>query len=391
MSSALFSPITMRGLTLANRIVISPMSQNSAVDGLPRPWHAMHLGAMAVSGAGLVIVEATAVEAEGRITPDDLGLYNDAQETALTRLLADIRTYADAPIGIQLGHAGRKASTRSTGDGRFRTRVLSPEDGGWQTWGPSAIAFDEGWPQPRVLDRAAMQRVRDAYRSAAGRAARSGFDLLELHGAHGYLLSQFLSPLSNRRTDAYGGSLANRMRFPLECVAAVREVWPGDRPLGMRFNGADYADGGFTTDEAAVYAQALTAAGVDYVTASAGMVTPECRFPYVEPGYLMPLAEPLRRDGVTVMGVGMILSPHQAESIVRSGQADMVALARAALDDPRWPWHAAVALGEEPPIPSRYRYVLPRKWPGHAHVRRFESPQPADAAQSPSPTGAPVQ
>lgn len=366
--SVLFSPFTLRGLTLRNRIVVSPMCQNSAVDGLPQPWHAMHIGSLAVSGAGLLILEATAVEAAGRITIDDLGLYDDAQEAALTQLVAGLRSYSDIPLGIQLGHAGRKASTKSPNDGRFRTLVLDDGNGGWQTWAPSALAFGEGWPQPLALDRAGLDRVRAAYVQAAQRAARIGFDLIEFHGAHGYLLSQFLSPLANRRDDEYGGSLENRMRFPLECLAAVRAVWPGEKPIGVRINGSDFTEGGLTPDEAAIYARALADAGADYVTASAGMVTPESRFPHVEPGYLLPLAAPMRERGVTTMGVGMILTPQQAEEIVASGRADLVALARAMLDDPRWPWHAAAALGAPPPIPERYFYAHPRKWLGHAVV-----------------------
>ncbi len=368
MSSALFSPYTLRELTLRNRIVVSPMCQNSAVDGLPQPWHAMHLGSLAVSGAGLLILEATAVEAAGRITIDDLGLYNDAQEAALSRLVADIRSYSDIPLGIQLGHAGRKASTRSPNDGRFRTEVLGDRDGGWMVSAPSALAFGEGWPLPQALDAAGLARVRAAFVQATQRAARIGFDLIELHGAHGYLLSQFLSPLANRREDQYGGSLENRMRFPLECFAAVRAVWPSHKPIGVRINGSDFTDGGLGEQEATRYALALRAAGADYITTSAGMVTPQSKFPRVEPGYLLPLAQAMRRGGVPTMGVGMILTPQQAEDIVASGQADLVALARALLDDPRWPWHAAAELGAPPPIPTRYFYSHPKKWLGYGLV-----------------------
>lgn len=365
MASALFSPIALRGLTLRNRVVVSPMCQNAAVDGLSQPWHAMHLGTFAVSGAGLMIVEATAVEAEGRITIDDLGLYSDAHEAALKKLIADIRTYSDMPIGIQLGHAGRKASTRSPNDGRFRTEVLTAADGGWTVHAPSALAFDDGWPLPVALDDAGLARIRDAYAQAARRAQRAGFDLIEMHGAHGYLLSQFLSPLTNRRNDRYGGSLDNRMRFPLECLAAVRGAWPDDKPVGVRINGSDYTDGGFTPDDATIYARALRDAGADYVTTSAGMVTPQSRFPHVEPGYLLPLADAVRPSGITTMAVGMVLTARQAEAIVAEGRADLVAVARALLDDPRWVWHAADALGEAPPIPARYFYSHPRKWPGY--------------------------
>lgn len=368
MNSALFSPIALRGLQLQNRVVVSPMCQNAAADGCAQPWHAMHLGMLAVSGAGLLIIEATAVEAAGRITPDDLGLYDDAQEAALRRLVEDIRSYSDIPIGIQLGHAGRKASTRSSDDGRFKTLPLMPRDGGWTVSAPSALAFDTGWPLPEALDEAGLARVRAAYVQAAQRAQRCGIQHIEFHAAHGYLLSEFLSPLTNRRTDRYGGSLENRMRFPLECVAAVRAVWPPERPIGVRINGSDYTEGGLDEAEAAIYAQALREAGADYVTASAGMVTPQSRFPYVEPGYLLPLADNLHRSGVTTMAVGMILTPQQAEAIIAEGRADLVAVARALLDDPRWVWHAAEALGEPPPIPPRYFYSHPRKWPGYRVV-----------------------
>lgn len=369
MASVLFSPLELRGLTLRNRVVVSPMCQNSAVDGQAQPWHAMHLGMLAVSGAGLMIIEATAVEAQGRITPDCLGLYDDAQEAALARLIADIRTYSDIPIGIQLGHAGRKSSSQSSNDGRFKTLVLTPEQGGWQTWGPSDVAFDQGWPVPHELDEQGLARILEAYVQAARRADRIGIDLIEFHAAHGYLLSSFVSPLSNFRQDRYGGSLENRMRFPLECVAAVRAAWPAHKPIGVRINGSDFAEGGSDVDDAAVYARALKAAGVDYVTTSAGMVSPACGFPRVEPGYMVPLAEHVHRHaGIATMAVGMILTPQQAEDIVASGRADLVALARALLDDPRWVWHAAAELGEPPPMPTRYFYSHPRKWLGYAVV-----------------------
>ena len=378
MSAALFTPFTLRGLTLRNRVVVSPMCQNAAVDGVAQPWHAMHLGSLAVSGAGLLIIEATGVEAAGRITIDDVVVYDDAQEAALAQLIAGIRSYSDIPIGLQLGHAGRKASTRSPSDGRFRTEVLTPEAGGWTVYAPSAIAFDAGWPLPEALDEAGLARIREAFAQAARRAARIGVDLIELHGAHGYLLSQFLSPLTNQRGDAYGGSLANRMRFPLEVFAAVRAAWPEQKPIGVRINGSDYTEGGFTTDEALEYAAALRAAGADYVTTSAGMVTPQSRFPYVEPGYLLPLADAVRAAGLPTMAVGMVLTAAQAEAIIADGRADFVAIARALLDDPRWVWHAAEALKQPPPMPARYVYAHPRKWPGYAVVH-----PPAGAACTP--------
>jgi 2,4-dienoyl-CoA reductase-like NADH-dependent reductase (Old Yellow Enzyme family) len=367
--SKLFAPIWLGGLGLTNRIVVSPMCQYSAVDGVAQPWHWQHLGSLALSGAGVVILEASAVEAEGRISPDDLGLWNDSQGEVLARLRADIVTFSETPMGIQLAHAGRKASTAAPWV--ERGRPLAPDEGGWPIVAPSALPFDDGHPLPATLSLKDMARIRDAFVASARRADAAGFDLVELHCAHGYLLHEFVSPWSNIRTDAYGGSLENRIRFPLEVAEAVRAVWPKNKALGMRITGSDWLDGGVTPDEAAVLAKALEALGLDYVCVSSGGTAPKAPIPGRELGYQVPFAETVKATtGMAVMSVGMIVDPHQAEEIVASGKADMVALARAMLDDPRWPLHAAAALGAEPPYPNQYARAAPKLWPGYETAHR---------------------
>lgn len=331
--SQLFTPRAVGPLTLKNRIVIAPMCQYSAIDGVPQPWHAQHLGRLALSGAGLVIVEATGVEAEGRISPADTGLWNDAQEAAFTSLLKDIRTYSDTPIGIQLAHAGRKASTHAPWDGG---QALAPADGAWITSAPSALPFKDTWHTPTALDEAGMQRVIDAFVSAAARAERAGFDLVELHAAHGYLLSEFLSPLSNVRTDEYGGSIENRMRFPLRVATALREAWP--KALGVRFNGSDWVEGGLSIEDVQTFAKALYEIGYDYLHVTSGGNVAIARIPGGEPNYQVPFAEAVKAvvPEANVIAVGMIYEPAQAEAIVAEGRADFVGVARAVLDDPNW-------------------------------------------------------
>lgn len=374
--SALFSPFVLRGLTLANRIVVSPMCQYSAEDGAANDWHLMHLGTMAQSGAGLLVIEATGVTPQGRISPACLGLYDDATETALARLLERIRRWSATPIGIQLGHAGRKASTRKSWEiGQGRSRWLLPEEGGWATCAPSAIPFAPGWPVPEALDAPAMGAIIEAFGAAARRAARLGLDLVEIHGAHGYLVSSFLSPLANRREDGYGGSLENRMRFPLAVAAAVRQGFRADRPVGVRFNGTDWAEGGITPEEAVAFAHALGAIGIDYADLSSGG-NAEVRIP-LAPGYQVPFAERVRREaGLATMAVGLIREPAQAEAIIAEGRADLVALGRAMLHDPRWPWHAAEALGASIPVAPQY-------WRGatSAGVPHFDT-RPAEGVRS---------
>jgi 2,4-dienoyl-CoA reductase-like NADH-dependent reductase (Old Yellow Enzyme family) len=367
MPTHLFSPITIGGLTLANRIAVSPMCQYSAVDGSASDWHLQHLGSLSLSGAGVLVVEATAVEPQGRITPSCLGLYSDANEAALERVVATCRRWGNTKLGIQLAHAGRKASAQVPWQGG---KPLATAEGAWQTVAASAIPFDAGWPAPAELDGNGLARLREAFAAAARRADRLGFDLLELHGAHGYLLHSFLSPIANRRGDEYGGSFDNRMRFPLEVAAAVRAVWPREKALGMRITGSDWIEGGLTSADAALFAAALKEAGLDYVCVSSGGISPQARV-VVGPGYQVPFAEAVKRDGrIAVQAVGMIADPQQAEAIVAEGRADCVALARGFLDDPRWAWHAADALGAEIACPPQYRRSRPDLWPGFALAHR---------------------
>ena len=356
MPSLLFSPIKLRSLELANRIVVSPMCQYSAQDGSLTDWHLMHLGQFAVSGAGLVFVEATGVEAIGRISPGDSGLYTDANQTALERVVNFARSYGSAKIGLQLAHAGRKASTLAPWQGGT---PLKPEQGAWQTVSASAIPFAPNWHTPQALDDAGLERVRTAFAQATERAARIGIDIIEIHSAHGYLLHQFLSPISNQRNDAYGGDLEGRMRFPLEVFEAVRAAWPADKPLGVRFSATDWVDGGWDLESSIAYAQALKARGCDFFDVSSGGTSPAQKID-AGPGYQTGFAAEVRRaTGVATISVGLITDPHHAEAIVRTGQADMVALARGMLWDPRWTWHAAVALRAQAAFAPQYQRAHP--------------------------------
>jgi NADPH2 dehydrogenase len=355
--SALFQPLTLRGTTFPNRVAVAPMCQYSAVNGIAQDWHLQHYGAMAASGPGLIVLEATAVSPEGRITPRCLGLWDDGCAAALGRLVAALKTFGNSVIGVQLAHAGRKAATTPPWLGG------GPAEDGWPLVGPSAMPFDPAWPTPSALSVADLHRLRDAFATAAQRSLAAGFDVIELHSAHGYLLQQFLSPFANRRDDDYGGSLSNRMRFPLEVVAAVRAVWPEDRVLGIRINATDYADGGFTVDEAVIYAEALRAAGIDYICVSGGGTIPDAKIP-AGPGYQVGFAERIRREaGIATRAVGVITSGEQAEAIIAAGQADMVAIGRGFLDDPRWCWRAAKALGVDLPVALQYARATPKTWP----------------------------
>jgi 2,4-dienoyl-CoA reductase-like NADH-dependent reductase (Old Yellow Enzyme family) len=368
MPSHLFTPIQLRELTLKNRVIISPLCQYSAVDGTASPWHQQHIGSFSISGAGLCILEATGVSAVGRISPQCLGLYSDENEAALTKLLKDARTYSDMPMGIQLDHAGRKASTRPTWD-LFKGHMVPDAEGGWTPEGPSPEAFTEGWRQPHELDAAGLKRVRDEFVEATRRADRCGFDMIEIHAAHGYLLHEFCSPLTNHRKDAYGGDLKGRLRFPLEIAQAMRDAFPKGKPIGVRITGEDWVEGGLNLDDAVVFAKALKEIGMDYVTPSAGNVAPGMKLPKVGPGYMVHFAEKVKREaGITTMTVGMIYDPHHAEDIVASGKADMVAIGRAIMDNPRWPWHAATALGERIDTPKQYARSSPQHWPAYAAV-----------------------
>jgi 2,4-dienoyl-CoA reductase-like NADH-dependent reductase (Old Yellow Enzyme family) len=364
----LFSPLDVGPLTLANRIAVAPMCQYSADDGSATDWHLQHLMQLAMSGAGLVMLEATGVERIGRITPGCLGLYSDDNEAALARALGPARRVA-APgtrFGIQIGHAGRKASSQRPWEGG---KALSEAEGAWQTVAPSAIPFWPDGPVPTALDEAGMARVASAFRQAAERAVRLGFDVVELHMAHGYLLQEFITPLANRRSDAYGGSPEARMRFPLEVVTAVRAALPAGKVLGARINGTDWADGGLTPDDAVFQAARLKAAGVDYVCVSGGGAVQQMKVP-LTPGYQVPIAAKVRSEtGIVTRAVGLIVKPAQAEAIVSSGQADFVALARAILDNPRWVWHAAEGLGAQIAYPPQYARAAASAWPGATMAR----------------------
>ena len=357
--SALFSPFTLRDLTLPNRIVVSPMCQYSAIDGQANAWHLIHLGGLALSGAGMLIIEATAVEALGRITPGDLGLWDDATEAALAPVLAAVRQVSNTAVVMQIGHAGRKASSHLPWDGG----QMIPADAadGWTPHAPSAMPQKEGEAAPQALDAAGLRRVRDAFVATAKRAARLGIDGLEIHAAHGYLLHQFLSPISNRRTDDYGGSLENRMRFPLEVFDAVRAAFPADKPVGLKVSATDWVEGGWNIEQTIAFAKQLKTRGVDWIDVSSGGISPLQKIT-IGPGYQVPFANAVKEGtGVTTMAVGLITDARQAEEVIATGQADFVALARAMLYDPRWGWHAAAELGATVQAPPPYWRAPPRE------------------------------
>jgi len=357
----LFQPLTIRDLTFTNRVAVAPMCQYSAKDGVAQDWHLQHYGAMAASGPGLIVIEATGVSPDGRTSPGCLGLYSDVTEAALARLVASIKSFGSSKVGIQLGHAGRKASSRLPWNGNGWAPV---EEGGWPLIAPSAIAFDDNFPVPTEIGPYDLDRLRLSFADAAARADRAGLDVVEIHSAHGYLLHQFLSPLSNQRKDAYGGKLDLRMRFPLEIVRAVRRAWPANKPLGIRVSATDWTEGGLTPDEVVTYLQACRAEGVDYVCVSSGGLLPKATIP-VGPGYQVELAAKIKAEtGLITRAVGMIAEPHQAEGILEAGKADVIALGRAFLDDPRWCWRAAEALGADVPIPPQYLRAGPKLWPG---------------------------
>jgi 2,4-dienoyl-CoA reductase-like NADH-dependent reductase (Old Yellow Enzyme family) len=363
--SVLFSPIKLADLELPNRIVVSPMCQYSANDGVASDWHMTHLGMLSNSGAGLVIAEMCDVERGGRISHGCLGLYSDACEDALTRVVDHCHRIGTAKLGIQLAHAGRKGSARAPWEGRGDGGTAAPDP--WQTIAPSAVPFGKDWAAPRAMTLDDIERVRAAFALAARRAVRIGFDAIEMHMAHGYLLHSFVSPLSNKRNDEYGGDLAGRMRFPLEVARAVRAEVPKGAPVGARITGTDWVDGGLTVEDAVVFARELKAAGLDYVDVSSGAITAEAqRAP--TPGFNVPFAERVKREvGMATRTVGLIATPKQAEAIVAEGKADMVALARAFLDDPHWGWHAGAALGADVARPKQYLRAAPKMWPGASY------------------------
>ncbi|MER1968038.1 NADH:flavin oxidoreductase/NADH oxidase [Castellaniella sp. GW247-6E4] len=360
--SILFSPLSIGPLRIQNRVVVLPMCQYVAQgDGLLRPWHIMHYGNLATSGAGLVIIEATGVQDTGRISPNDLGLYNSEQEARFTELLAGIRTFSPAKFGVQLSHAGRKASSQP-----FDNPNPVPVDaGGWLPSGPSPSTHNDRWPTPHELSRSDIESIVDSFVAAARRADRAGFDLIEIHGAHGYLVSSFLSPVANQRRDEYGGSLENRMRLATTIARAVRAVWPADKALGFRLNGTDWIEGGIVIDETVAVAKTLKGLGVDYISVSSGGNTRAQQLPPMVAGYQVSLAERVRKDAqITTLAAGLIVTPTQAEHIVASGQADLTGIGRAVLDDPRWGLHAQHALGDKTNYPRSHWRASPEAWPG---------------------------
>jgi 2,4-dienoyl-CoA reductase-like NADH-dependent reductase (Old Yellow Enzyme family) len=346
----LFEPLTLRGFTLPNRVVVSPMCQYSAEDGMASDWHMVQYGRFAVGGAGLVFVEATAVSPEGRITHGDLGIWSDGHVPPLARIAAFVRSQGAVP-GIQIGHAGRKASIQRPwfGNGPLTPVDVERGDVPWTVVGPSALPANEGYLTPRALDEEGIERLRDAFVAAARRALAAGFDFVEIHAAHGYLLHQFLSPISNRRNDAWGGDRAGRMRLPLEVVRGVRAVWPADRPLSVRISVVDGMEGGLTEEDSVAFAAAVREAGADVVGCSSGGMTGSATAAKGPPrayGFQVDYAARIRAEGgVPTMAVGLIVDPRQAEAILAEGQADLIAIGREALDNPNWPLHARAALG----------------------------------------------
>ncbi|GAB6037764.1 NADH:flavin oxidoreductase/NADH oxidase [Fundidesulfovibrio butyratiphilus] len=353
---ALFTPLVLRGVTLKNRIGLSPMCQYCAEDGLPNDWHLVHLASRAVGGAGLVLTEATAVVPEGRISPWDLGLWNDAQQNALARIAAAVKSLGAVP-GVQLAHAGRKAACSQPWAGGHR---LDADSGGWDTMAPSPLPFRDDEPAPLALDQAGIEALIQAFATAARRAVDAGFEVVEMHAAHGYLLHQFLSPLTNRRDDAWGGSLENRMRLPLACATAMRAALPDETPLLVRVSATDWAEGGWDLDQTVALARALKPLGVDLMDVSTGGLLPHAHIP-VAPLYQVPFAKAVRESaGLPTAAVGLITEPEQAESVIASGQADLALLGRTLLREPYWPLKARLALGLPGGWPLQYQRGAPK-------------------------------
>ena len=364
----LFSPISIGNLQLENRIIVSPMCQYSGVHGVPQFWHFQHYGSFAASGPGLVMIEATGVTADGVITPYCLGLWSDEQEAAFKQMVTGMKSVGSSKVGIQLNHAGRKGCTEKPWTGGA---TISLEQGGWIALAPSPIAYDERSQVPQELDLAGIERIKQAFAESARRADRAGFDLVELQFAHGYLAHEFLSPITNKRTDRYGGSLENRMRFPLEVIAAVRAALPESKPLGIRISGTEWTDeASFDIEEAKVFSTEAKRAGVDYICVSSGGNIARVKIP-LEPCFQVPLAAAIKQtSGALVRAVGLIITPEQAEQVLVEGKADMVAVGRAFLYDPRWVWHAAKILGVSVKHVPQYFAVQPNAW----RALTFEQP-----------------
>jgi 2,4-dienoyl-CoA reductase-like NADH-dependent reductase (Old Yellow Enzyme family) len=368
MSHPLFSPLQLRTVVFPNRIGVSPMCEYSSEDGFANDWHMVHLGARAQGGAGLVMMEASAVMPEGRISINDLGIWKDAHIEKLAQIVRFIHSQG-ARAGIQLAHAGRKGSMSAPFGGE---RLLKAEEGGWEPVAPSAVPFSPNYAVPQRLDQAGIAGVVKAFADAARRADAAGFDFIEVHGAHGYLLHEFVSPLANQRTDGYGGSFENRIRMPLEVADAVREAWPDHLPMFMRISATDWAEGGWTADEAVGLARRLGEHGVDLVDVSSGGQVPNAKIP-AGPGFQVPFAERIRKEAcVATAAVGLITEPSQADEIVANGQADIVLLARQMLRDPYWPLHAATVLGETASWPVQYLRAAPH---GSGTRNSVERPQ----------------
>ncbi|MEM6354993.1 MAG: NADH:flavin oxidoreductase/NADH oxidase [Pseudomonadota bacterium] len=357
--SKLFEPLDLDGLRLENRIIIAPMCQYSAQNGSATDWHMMHLGSLSLSGAGLLILEATGVSAEAGITAWDLGLWSDENEAALAKVLAGIRVHSDVPVAIQLAHAGRKGSSLPPWEGGSQIPAAKPH--GWRTVSSSALPHGAGEEAPLALDEAGLEKVKADFVAAARRAARLGIDAVELHFAHGYLFHQFLSPIANKRNDAYGGSREGRMRFPLEVFEAVRAAFPADRPVWTRISASDWVEGGWDVEDSVALTKELAARGAAAIHVSSGGVSPDQKIA-LGPGYQVPFAERVKAEaGLPTIAVGLITEPEQAEEIVAKGQADAIALARAMLYNPRWPWHAAAKLGASVAAPKQYWRSQPRE------------------------------
>jgi 2,4-dienoyl-CoA reductase-like NADH-dependent reductase (Old Yellow Enzyme family) len=356
----LFQPLQIGALELHNRIIVAPMCQYSAIEGAATDWHMMHLGALGLSGAGMLIIEATAVSEEGRITPTDLGLYSDADESALGQVVTAIRAHSPIKIALQLAHAGRKGSSRAPWDGG--QQIPPDEPGGWHAVAPSAVPHGAAEVPPVALDEDGLAKVKADFIAAAKRAVKLGLNGIELHAAHGYLLHQFLSPLANQREDQYGGDLAGRMRFPLEVFTAVAAAVPADMPVWVRVSATDWVEGGWDLESTITFAKALQAIGCAAIHVSSGGVSPLQKIP-LGPGYQAPFAAAVKAAvNIPVIAVGLITEAEQAEAILMEGQADAVALARAMLYDPHWPWHAAARLGAQVVAPRQYWRSQPREF-----------------------------